>query len=922
LKTLLFFSQLLFAMLAVHGQGPDKIIKCNYQDISFVAFCSDIAQRNGITIYYQESWVSELKVSLHSDSISVRSAVEKTLNGTGLRVSEWHGSLVIIKGDPLITALPDLQNREINRNADNEAPGLTESEERYIKGRKAGANQVIIVGENHFSGSSSKVKVLGKITEQETGEAVIGAAMFVEELATGTLTDMNGFLSIALKPGTYTVRFEFLGYEKKICTMKVFSSGEFSIEMKKAIIPIDEVVIFGDRKTSVTSKDPGLETISSSTVKEIPTMLGERDILKVSELMPGIVSVGEGSSGLNVRGGNADQNAFYINKIPVYNTSHLFGFFPAFNADIVRDFSIYKGYTPARYGGRLSSVFNIISRQGNRKQFNMHGSVNPITASLTLEGPLIKDKSSILISGRSSYSDWILKKIQDPAIQASSARFNDLAVSVNYDFKKTQVALFGFSSYDYFRLSDITRYEYRNQGLSLNIRHNFSTNVQADLTLIGAGYQFGTVNAQQVSSAYKHDYQIDHYEVRLDFTQFTLSKHTLEYGADLLLNKLDRGSVVPDGESLLESVSLGKEKGLESSVYLSDQIDVLPWMKFSAGIRYSLFTPLGPRTVTLYQDGAPLDSRYIRDSLLFDNNKPIRWYSNPELRASVNLETDPKGSVKIAFNQMHQSIFQLSNTVSVAPNTQWKTADYYLVPARSNQISAGIFRNFPEQGWETSMEFFFKLTKHYPEFKDGANFLDGSPTETMILQGKQKSYGIELWLKRNGRKLNGWIAYTYSRSIVKVDGGEVWNSINGGKSYPSNYDIPHALNALINYSLSRRVSISSVLNYQSGRPITYPLSVYYINGVPYTDYSARNKYRIPDYFRMDVSATLEGNLRKNKPVHSSLVLGVYNLTGRKNPYSVYFATENGGLHSYKYSVIGVPVFTITWLFKLGNYATE
>jgi hypothetical protein len=369
-------------------------------------------------------------------------------------------------------------------------------------------------------------------------------------------------------------------------------------------------------------------------------------------------------------------------------------------------------------------------------------------------------------------------------------------------------------------------------------------------------------------------------------------------------------------------VDLGKEKGLESSVYFSDDIELLPWMKVSAGFRYSLFNPLGPRDVTTYMEGAPLDTRYIVDTLSYGNLKPIKWYSNPEARLSVNFETDPTGSIKLAFNQMHQSIFQLSNTISVAPNTQWKTADYYLVPARSNQFSLGVFRNFPQSGWETSAEVFWKLTNHFPEFKDGADFLSGAPTETLILQGKQKSYGLELWLKRNGRKLNGWIAYTYSRSIVKVNGGEVWNSINGGKSYPSNYDIPHAFNALINYNMNRRISMSSVVTYQSGRPITYPLSVYYVNGVPHTDYSNRNQFNIPDYFRVDLSLTLEGSLRKNKPMHSSLVFGVYNVTGRKNPYSVFYTTENGGLHSYKYSVIGVPIMTITWLLKLGNYATE
>jgi hypothetical protein len=920
-RTLIFL--FLFLLLSGHAEGStgDKIV-CHYQDAVFSLFCADIQKQTGRVVFYNETDISNIRITLNSDSISVMDAMQAVLAGTGLTASEWNGNIVILKGEPLPSSLPEFKNPVAGENTETVKPSLTESEERYLKGRKARQAEIIRIGKNTFGNNEIKVKILGKITEQETGEPIIGAAMLIDELQSGAITDINGFLSMAIRPGTYSARFEFLGYEKKICVLEVYSAGEFSVEMKKAIIPINEVVIIGDKKTSVVSKDPGLENISNKTVREIPTMLGERDILKVSEMMPGIVSVGEGAAGLNVRGGGSDQNAFYINKIPVYNTSHLFGFFPAFNADIVRDFSIYKGYTPAQYGGRLSSVFNIITRQGNRKMFNMHASVNPVTASLTLEGPFVKDKGSILVSGRSSYSDWILKKINDPTIQASSARFNDMAVSLNYDFKKTQVSLFGFNSYDFFQMSDITKYEYSNRGASLNIRRNFSTDVRADLSLIAASYQFETVNTQEVSSAYQHGYQIDHYEMRLDFNHVTLSKHSLEYGLSFLLNKLDRGVVQPYGASLRENVDLGKEKGLESSVYFSDDIELLSWLKVSAGLRYSLFNPLGPREVTTYQEGAPLDTRYIEDTLTYDNNEPIKWYSNPEARVSLNFVTSPTSSVKLAFNQMHQSIFQLSNTISVAPNTQWKTADYYLVPARSNQLSLGVFRNFPQSGWETSAEVFWKLTNHFPEFKDGADFLSGAPTETLILQGKQKSYGLELWLKRNGRKLNGWIAYTYSRSIVKVDGGEVWNSINRGNSYPSNYDIPHAFNALINYNMNRRISMSTVLTYQSGRPITYPLSVYYVNGVPHTDYSSRNEFNIPDYFRVDLSLTLEGSLRKNKPIHSSLVFGVYNLLGRKNPYSVFFTTENGGLHSYKYSVIGVPIMTITWLVKLGNYASE
>jgi hypothetical protein len=916
----------LFNGTALNTTGPDTLISCNYINASFEEFCGDIRSKTGVVIYHRTDWTRQLVVSFKADNVSVLDAVRTVLSGTEFQVSVWNGNLVLLKKTQLISGLPEFEKSVVYEAIQQTAEGMTEAEERYLKGRQTGALETIQVGDSEnarHTKAGDKVKILGRIIEEETGEPVIGAIMYVEETATGTISDQDGFLSMVLKPGKYTARFEFIGYEKINCILEVLSAASFTVEMKKVVIPIEEVIIFGDRQVNVVSRDPGLEKISSKTIKEIPTLLGERDILKASEMLPGIVSIGEGSSGLNVRGGSSDQNAFYINKIPVFNTSHLFGFFPAFNADIIKDFSIYKGHVPAQYGGRLSSVFNIITRQGNRKRLMMHGSVNPVTAALTLEGPILKEKSSVLLSGRSSYSDWILKRINDPLIRTSTASFNDLALSLNYDFKKMQVSLFGFKSYDDFQLSDITRYRYANTGASLNLRYNFSATIQGDLTFIGARYDFETVDQQEMSVAYKHNYQIDHYETRIDLNHILFNTNSLEYGASFILSKLDRGRVLPySTESIRNPVDLGREQGMETSLYISDMYDVLSWLNANVGLRYTLYAPLGPKTVYTYIPGSPKDPRYLEDSILFTNNEPIRWYSSPEIRATINVKTDAEGSVKLAFNQMHQNIFMLNNTITVAPNTQWKLADYYLAPARSNQVSLGVFRNFSKAGWETSLECFYKHANKYPDFKDGVDFLDGTATESQILQGAQKSYGIEFFAKKSGRKISGWLSYTYSRSIVRINGGEAWNSINGGKGYPANYDIPHALNTMINYRFNRRLNISSVFAYQTGRPITYPLSVYYINDIPYTDYSSRNKFNIPDYFRMDLSATIEGSLRKNKLLHSSLVISVYNVTGRHNPYSVYFRTEEGKINSYKYSVIGVPFFTVTWLFKLGNYATE
>jgi hypothetical protein len=714
-----------------------------------------------------------------------------------------------------------------------------------------------------------------------------------------------------------------MGLETKKYILEIFSSGEFSIELKKQAIQMKEVVVFGDRQMNIRFKDPGLEKISAKTIKEIPMLMGERDILKVSELLPGIVTVGEGSSGLNVRGGNYDQNAFYIQKIPIYNTSHLFGFFPAFNADIIKDFSIYKGHIPAQYGGRLSSVFNIIGRQGNRKRFNARGGISPVAANLTVEGPIKKDTGSFMLSGRYLFSDWILSRINDPVIRTSQAAFNDLSASLNYDFKKSQLSLFVYHSFDEIKLSNINSYNYSNNGASINYSYYFNPALRADFSVTAAQYKFNTTDKQDSTLAYEHSYSIGDFRVNADLSHELTSRNALNYGAGITYYKLDRGTVMPYGEkSLRLPVELGQENGIESALYLSDSYDVLSWMNISGGLRFTLFNPLGPRTVYTYYPGAPRDPRYIEDTIYYSNGQAIKWYFEPDIRASVIMRTDKNGTVKVAFNQMHQNLFVLNNTIALAPNSQWKLADYHIPPAKSNQVSAGVFRTFPKPGWETSLEFYYKRTVNYPEFVDGADFLGNPLVETAVLPGKQDAYGLEFLLRRSGRKLEGWLSYTFSRSLVKVDGDYPWDRINNGLVYPANYDIPHVLNTVLIYHFSRRVTASGVVTYQTGRPVTYPVSVYYINGIPYVDYSNRNEYRIPDYFRLDLSLTIEGNLRRNKILHNSLVFNVYNVTGRENPYSVYFTLEEGQIKSYQYSVIGVPIFTITWLFKLGNYASD
>lgn len=923
MRILLFIQLLLLSPIFVYS-GPDTLVSIHCRNATFDEFSLSVEKQSGMHIYYKQEWVKDLRITMNEDLILPSAALSKALAGTNLKISRWNDGYVVLQGSFLPESLPEYAFNKVTKSSkETGSEKVTQSEERYLVGRNADFISTVHIGKKSQAVYGKAVSIKARITDGSNGEPVIGATMYIEELRNGSVSDVNGSLVMIIKPGTYHASFSFMGMQSKKHVLEVHSEGEFTVELERSVIQMKEVVVYGDQQMSMQRKDPGLEKLAAKSIREIPMLLGERDILKVSEMLPGIVTVGEGSSGLNVRGGNYDQNAFYLNGVTIYNPSHMFGFFSSFNSDIIKDFSIYKGHVPVKYGGRLSSVFNIIARQGNRKRYTAHGGVSPVAANLSVEGPLKKDTSSFLFSIRTLYSDWLLKKIKDPTINQSKAGFNDISFSWNYDLARNHWAVFGYHSQDNFQLADMNDYKYANNGFSVNLVSNFSANHYGSFTVSASGYSFSTTEKQWPSEAFKHSYSLMDYRFCADFSWVLGSRNTFEYGAVINYLTLDKGKLTPYGsESIKAPIVFGKEQGLETALYLSDKIDVFPWLNIVAGVRLAEYANLGPGNVYTYAPGSPLDTRYLQDTLVFGKREVISSQFQPDIRTALNFVTGKNGSIKFSFNQLHQNIFVLNNTIALSPNAQWKLADYYIRPARSNQFSAGVFRVFPEVGLETSFETYYKKILDNPEFIDGADFMDNPLSETLLLPGKQDAYGFECFVKRNGRRVEGWLSYTYSRSIVQINGEKVWQKINNGLAYPANYDIPHVVNAVINFHLNRRITASTVISYQTGRPVTYPISVYYQNGIPYVEYSERNAYRIPDYFRMDLALTVEGNLRRNKPLHNSLILGVYNLTGRQNPYSVYFVSENGRIRSYQYSVIGIPIFTVTWSFKLGNYAAS
>jgi hypothetical protein len=900
----------------------------NFRDIPFSEFVSAVEQQTGATFYYFETWVSGIRITAEGTDLSLHKALDRALLPAGIyNYIDEFGNIYLTNENPLIPSLsyPDESGSGISLDPGNDGSGgITRAEHRYIEGHKSGLLETLVVGNDQSGGSQKEVFIYGKIVDSETGEPLIGATIYVENLKKGAATDVDGRFSILLSPGKHRVVFNCMGMEPKQNILQVNSGGTIAIQMEKGLIPITEVVVRANKYDNVRGNQMGFERLNYQTTKEVPVTLGEKDLLKVALMLPGVQTVGEGSSGFNVRGGSADQNMISVNKVPVYNGSHLFGFFTSFSPDIVKDFSLYKSNLPARYGGRLSSVFEISTRQGNMNKFSARGGISPITGHVAVEGPIIKEKSAFVLSARSTYSDWILKRLEDPDLRNSKASFYDLAATVTVEpNEKNLVKAFGYYSNDAFTLGTTNQYAYSNAGGSFNLKHRFGSRMSSDMALVFGQYAFSTVNTELESAAYSHDYRIDHYEIKADNTWLSLGRHKITFGVNGIFYDLNRGLVEPYGENSLRfPVDLGSERGVELAGYIADEISLTQRLTVYVGFRYSSFMNLGPAETLVYDEGTGRRSGNVTDTLIFSSGQIVERYSGPEPRISLTYLIGLNNSVKVSYNRVQQYIFMLSNTIAISPTDQWKLCDYHISPPLVDQFSLGYYQNIPGVGVNASAEIYYKQFTNVVDYKDGANFINSPYTETQVVQGNQDAYGLELMIRKNSGKLSGWLAYSYSRSMMLFNSTVPGENINDGLSYPSNYDRPHSLNLVTNYKVSRRLSFSSTLEYISGRPVTYPISIYYQNGSEYLDYSDRNQYRIPDYFRMDLSVNLEGNLKKRKLAHSFWMLSVYNLTGRNNAYSVYFRNESGSINGYKLSIFGRPVITLSWNFKFGNYATE
>jgi hypothetical protein len=894
------------------AQG-EKTISGEFSNQPFSNLVTALEQMTDYKFFFYSDQTDSLIVTISFSNKTVSEVLDEAFRNSDFRYSiDVNKYVYITLREPILTELP---SNFFSGNNLLDSVNHKKENTRFEEAEMVKVEKLTIIG-TRDANNKSTATVAGYIRAAKTGEPVIGASVLIEKPLIGVATDGNGFYSITLPKGTQKLRIRSIGMKSIDRNVLLHSDGKLNIEMDEDVLPLKEVVVESEKDERVLGLQMGLEKIDIKTMKQIPVALGEVDILKAVLTLPGVQSVGEATVGFNVRGGATDQNLILFNDATIYNPSHLFGFFSAFNADLIKNVELYKSGIPAEYGGRISSVLDIKTREGNKRKWAGSGGISPITGRFALEGPIVKDKSSFLIGGRSTYSDWLLKKIPSSNFQNSKASFYDLNLAITQEINsKNNLYISGYISNDRFKLQGDTAYSYSNQAASIKWRHIFNNKLLGTLTASYSGYDYAINSTQNSVNAFNLSYTIDQLNTKADFNYFLNSKHTLGFGIGSIHYKLAPGSLQPTGsESLVVPNVLQNEQALESSVYLGDNFEVTPQLSVYGGLRYSFFQNIGPRDLFVYQPGSPKDVSTIIDTVSFTSGKRISHSSGPEIRLSARYSISRNTSVKVSYNRLRQYIQMLSNTTAIAPTDIWKLSDPYVKPLIGDQISIGYYHSM-KKSIEFSIEGYYKIMHNFLDYKGGAELILNHHIETDILNADGKAYGVEFLVKKTSGKINGWFSYTYSRSLLKTAGETDSETINRGEYYPSNYDKPHSVNFIGNYKFNRRFSMSLNFVYSTGRPITLPIAKYTLEGSSRLLYSDRNQYRIPDYFRSDFSLNIEGNHKIKKLAHSSWSVSVYNLTGRRNAYSIYFKSENGTVKGYKLSIFGSAIPTITYNFK-------
>jgi len=911
MRKLVLLGLLCFLYIGTFAQkAPSPKISGMYAGMSFDRFAANIESDTPYRFFFKRKDVAGILVNLQLTNSELRDALDQIFAKSGLTYTIDKSNQVWINRGPRLTLDFPSDYFQIQERNDL-ATGSSDSLEAFAK------NKRFVIGRASDNPQSKTATLSGIVSSIESGQPINGAIVLEKVNYAQIVTDVTGQYRLNLPKGRHTIVVQNIGGFQEQRQIDLQGDGTLDMRIEENVLSLDEFVVSSGALSNINKLEMGVQSISIAEVKRLPAILGEVDVIRGLLTMPGVNTVGEASVGFNVRGGAADQNLILYNQSTIFNPSHVFGFFSAFNPDMVTGVELYKGSVPVNYGGRLSSVLQVVPKFGSTEKIGVSGGIGIMTGRLSVEGP-ISDKTTFIFGGRTTYSNWALNLLDDEAaLNGSNASFYDFNANVRHQINdKNSLEFTSYLSSDEFSFDADTTYSYQNRNLALTWRHFFNDQLEGKFTVGYDSYEFGIVGLDNPLNSFDFKFNVNQRHARADLEYRKSERHILKFGLHAIDYQLNPGTNSPFGsESIVINKDLEDEQAREISIYFGDEFFVNENFSVSYGGRYMFYQLYGPLTVNQYVLGAPITESNVIGEETFGKGENVKTYHGPEFRVSGRYNLSNQSSIKFGFNTMRQNIHLLSNTSSIAPTDSWKLSDSYIKPQSGGQASLGYYRNLASNRVEFSTEVYYRYMNNQLDYRSGASIILNENIEQDILNSIGKAYGVELLLKKNTGKLKGSLAYTYSRSLLKTSDEPSIEKINNGDFYSSNFDQPHHVVLVANYELSKRVNASVNGNYSTGRPVTLPISKFEYAGSERVYFSDRNAYRIPDYFRIDFSVNLEGNHKVNKLAHSSWSLGIYNVLGRSNPYSVYYTTVEGQLRGYQLSIFARPIPFITYNFR-------
>lgn len=907
--TLLCSGLLILATSTLQAQQQsafDLSISGSYQERALPEILSDLESRYPVKFYYIPEKVPFYPITIEFKAQPFYQVMKKLLEGSLLTFSKWSpNEMVLVPEDQRNRAFVESMIKKW-KEGEWKAPILASiAEKSFTFGNPASPS------------SANKLSIKGQVIDDESNEPIIGATILVRETGQGEVSDEKGNFQLKLAPGKYTLHITYISYQSQLNYISLYADGNLPIRLISMPQQLNEVLIKAQAvEKGAQSTNLGIERLSAKSLNELPTLMGEADVIKSLQTLPGVTNAGEGVAGFNVRGGNIDQNLILQDDAPLFNSAHALGFFSIFNADAVDQINLYKGHIPAQYGGRLSSVLDVQLKDGNMRKWTGKGSIGFIASRMVLEGPIKKDKLSILIGGRQSYLGPTLQQSTSITIKDSKAAFNDAVLKLAWRVNaKNTFRLTGFTSGDEFRYAQDFGYNWQNYQLTAQWNRTHSDRF---FTKIHASY--GAYRAEQTdpagNDAFALSNGLNNLKFKLDNVLSAGTKHALRFGAEASQYYARPEAIRPLSDiSVFLPEQVQKDNGRELALYVQDEITFSDRIAVSLGTRWSAYQNLGPRMVWYYAEGQPRENLTVRDSAQFAAGEVITSYAGLEPRASLKLGFSDNASFKMSYNRLRQYIHLTSNTVAPTPVDVWQASNLYIPPQIADQYSVGWFVDDPNKKWETSVEFYYKKILNVLDYKDLPELILNQRLETELLAGRGHAYGGEFSIRKIQGKLTGWFSYTYARSLVKVEGPSAEETVNGGRWYPANFDKPHQINLISRLQINPTNSFTFNFTYSTGRPISIPISSYRLGNGAYANFSDRNQYRIPDYHRLDIAWTVDNRQTRLKGIRGSFTASIYNVYGRANPFSIFFRrNENGRPSAYQLAVVGAAIPAVAYNF--------